>query len=971
MKKIFRFVSAVSLIASFFACQKELEQDVKEEPVVEGVEINIITDGNIDPGLKTSVVDGEIPSVKWLSSDQLTIYEIVDDAVNATTTSTSTTLSEGDFVANFKATIPGADPSGTSYKYAAVYPATAVDKGNDFYRLTMPATQNLNDNNFSSDSDILISNVFDHGDSRVASDENINFSFRRVGTAVKLTLKGITADEKIKKVIITAPHYIAGRVKYVRETSSLVTDSWHYGSEHQNTITLNVDDLTATGTDVLWFRVLAAEKWASGEGLSIEVETDKANYYRNGRDGSHAVITLGKDIEFVDGGLTAFGVALGAYRVEKPVATNYTLVDSASSIVDGAEYIITNAAGDNAAAAFSSTYFGQTSVTADANVISITSEPVTVFTLEDAGSGKFYIKTDDDDYIGNPSKGSLTKGAKGADTYKWTVTEDDITNVGASTFQIMYNSGASRFSAYAGTMGAIKLYVNPVSLLPLGISFGDASYEFTVGSGEYLAFTGQAVTKTGGVSDERVVTYSIGSDASSIITSINSSTGAVVLSGNTGTATIKATVGGTDGVYKAGSTSYTITVNPESTYVSSITAAGDYNIKNLTVMAVNGRSIIAEDATGAVLIYAASAGHGIVVNDVITVNGSVISYHQVWEFSSPTITKTGTTTAIYPSPVTYDDAKFTSYSSSPVIEYATTTGVASSSGRSVTSDGGKVYNVYGDLSSVDGKLVIITGFVFGYNSSKVDFMLVGAPAIHPSVPSLVTDPANDSTIEWDDDEYGDGKAETITVTLNGLASGYTTEWTDSENAWSVNDDGNGTITVYPKAANGSTTTDKTLTITITHDDDALLTSTITLKQNKQGGGDVIVLSEEFDNNQTTDSNSAISTSTFSNFSGATSKAFKSQYGGIKFGNSSNAGYITSKSLDLSKAFTVSFTARKYGNDTGTIQVTVGGVTKSITPTSDDAPYSIDFDAATSTSTVKIGTSSKRGYIDNVVITRHD
>lgn len=143
------------------------------------------------------------------------------------------------------------------------------------------------------------------------------------------------------------------------------------------------------------------------------------------------------------------------------------------------------------------------------------------------------------------------------------------------------------------------------------------------------------------------------------------------------------------------------------------------------------------------------------------------------------------------------------------------------------------------------------------------------------------------------------------------------------------------------------------------------------------GGDagVVVLSEQFDNSTTSDSSTAISTSKFPNFSGATSKAYTSQYGGIKLGSSSAVGYITSKSLDLSSAFTVQIDACKYGSDTGNINVTVGDVTKTITNSELGAAgsfktFTLSFDAATANSTVKIATSSKRAYIDNVVITRN-
>ena len=140
-------------------------------------------------------------------------------------------------------------------------------------------------------------------------------------------------------------------------------------------------------------------------------------------------------------------------------------------------------------------------------------------------------------------------------------------------------------------------------------------------------------------------------------------------------------------------------------------------------------------------------------------------------------------------------------------------------------------------------------------------------------------------------------------------------------------------------------------------------------------GSVVVLSEQFDNSTTSDSTSEINTSKFPNFSGATSKAYTSKYGGIKLGSSSAVGYITSKSLDLSSTFTVQIDACKYSSDTGNIVVTVGSQTQTISNSQLGAAgsfktFTLTFDAATSSSTVKIATSSKRAYIDNVVITKN-
>lgn len=143
-----------------------------------------------------------------------------------------------------------------------------------------------------------------------------------------------------------------------------------------------------------------------------------------------------------------------------------------------------------------------------------------------------------------------------------------------------------------------------------------------------------------------------------------------------------------------------------------------------------------------------------------------------------------------------------------------------------------------------------------------------------------------------------------------------------------------------------------------------------------GGGEV--LNEEFDNNSTNDSSTPITSSTFSNFSGSTSSAYKSQYGGIKLGTKDNTGHITSKALDLSSAFTVSLDARYFssGSDNADINIIVDwGETNEVTRTishneltSSFTNFSFDFAAATSSSTIRIETFTKRAYIDNVIVT---
>ena len=153
--------------------------------------------------------------------------------------------------------------------------------------------------------------------------------------------------------------------------------------------------------------------------------------------------------------------------------------------------------------------------------------------------------------------------------------------------------------------------------------------------------------------------------------------------------------------------------------------------------------------------------------------------------------------------------------------------------------------------------------------------------------------------------------------------------------------------------------------------------TIQVKLTQTAAGVTVsyLIDEEFDNSVKSDQSGAISTSTFANFSGSTTKAYKSKYGGIKLGSSSAVGYITSKSLDLSKPFTVTIDACKYSSDTGDLKIVVGSVTKTIKNSelgADGSPktFTVEFEAASASSTIKI-TSAKaskgRVYIDNVKV----
>ena len=306
MKRSFGILaSAIAAVAMLGACQKEQvnsQDNGSEQKVAELFGTFTVKADYTEPvaeaSTKTALVDGDNPYAKWLPTDKINMWEFVDGTENACfqTAQDGTHLGDNDKSATFDISLGRTDPEGSTYCYTAIYPESAVTKNGETYSFEIPATQTLVDGNLAANADILIGKPVIQG-SRISSGSSINVQFKRPGTAVKLTLKDITAGDLISSVKITAPEgqKIAGRCK-IDLTTGEVSDKAYEGGT--NEITLNCGNATATGNDVFYFRCLDGT-WASGSRVSIEVETGVALYTKT--------VSLPKDYVFADGGLTKFG----------------------------------------------------------------------------------------------------------------------------------------------------------------------------------------------------------------------------------------------------------------------------------------------------------------------------------------------------------------------------------------------------------------------------------------------------------------------------------------------------------------------------------------------------------------------------------------------------------------------------------------------------------------------------------------
>ena len=302
------FICVAAAAATLFSCAKESNLKIGDKAPVKGIKVNVIAGDDLS---KTYVEDGEIPVVKWSDGDMVAVLESMDGTFMGLAQSDPAVIDAGK--ASFATSLSWEAEGGSSYKYAAVYPAQAAVNYNDEYLLYLPEIQKLQGNNFADDADVLFSTVVDNGGARLADGSDVQFAFRRLGTVVRMTLNGIPAGENILRIKMTSPTYLAGSISYDPVTSS-VDPMTAFDIAGSTTITL-YSDIVATGSDVIWFRVLAGRDLGeSGDWLDFEVITDKGIYNKS--------VDPCPELMFVDGGLTKFSVDLSGLAVE-PLSAPY------------------------------------------------------------------------------------------------------------------------------------------------------------------------------------------------------------------------------------------------------------------------------------------------------------------------------------------------------------------------------------------------------------------------------------------------------------------------------------------------------------------------------------------------------------------------------------------------------------------------------------------------------------------------
>ena len=109
------------------------------------------------------------------------------------------------------------------------------------------------------------------------------------------------------------------------------------------------------------------------------------------------------------------------------------------------------------------------------------------------------------------------------------------------------------------------------------------------------------------------------------------------------------------------------------------------------------------------------------------------------------------------------------------------------------------------------------------------------------------------------------------------------------------------------------------------------------------------------------------------FAGGTSNAY-TKGGCLKLGTGSATGSMTASNLSLNGNATLTFYLKKYGTDTGNLNVTVTGATAdvtSFTPSSEWTLCTVNLTNITGAVTITLVTSSKRAYLDEIKVLTAD
>lgn len=463
MKNFYKSLLAVATLAmAFTSCSKDEVSESPSEP--RKVVITVTTDGELEksPASRTEY-DEATNQMNWSATGEaLEVIELINNTFTHATT-TSYTLTGR--VANFQVAFTE-NTTAESFIYSAVYPATSFadqKSGNtDCYRVNLPNEQTPSLTSFDANADLLVSMPVTKTLQPSEGGEALQFRFQRIASVGKMTLKGITAGEKIAKVEFTPSQgkTLAGYTLVDLKTGAVS----EIGYFSRGALVLNLGDREATGEDVVWFTTLPVT-FAEGDSFTVKVTTDKATYEKTA-----ASFTAEKPLVFASGGVTKFGIK-DMTRTENMV-DEYVLLTNVADLAEGDQIIIASAGTAGAAKAISTTQNSNNRKATDVTIVDgpkITDIATDIQILEvqtGTAENSFAFYTGEAGYLyaasstSNHLKTQTTLDANGS--WVITVTPDGkATIIGQGDMtrnSLRYNTSSSIFSCYASGQADVYIY---------------------------------------------------------------------------------------------------------------------------------------------------------------------------------------------------------------------------------------------------------------------------------------------------------------------------------------------------------------------------------------------------------------------------------------------------------------------------------------------------------------------------------
>jgi CotH protein. len=306
---------AVAILAS---CQRERVPDsIEPEAGPHKVSVTAVQGGD---GTRTTISHNDAESryeFHWDAGDQIDLLEAVPSASgDVVAVYASEPLMEPCDVATFSTSFGPREVEG-ELLYMASYPSGALqsegalwdtEKGSFLLPLSIPGVQYPKADSFDASADLLVSNEV----VLMERPDELDLSFTRLGTILKLTLTGLEAGTLVKGGSVSLGYACQGSVVYDASTAGATYPdgndgiAFHYTWEDAGTGKPAGTPLVAdaSGKAIVWLRLRPG---VADRNIHVEVEaTVSGEDVQYSRDIN--LMTRGKSVTFKEGGLTTLSV---------------------------------------------------------------------------------------------------------------------------------------------------------------------------------------------------------------------------------------------------------------------------------------------------------------------------------------------------------------------------------------------------------------------------------------------------------------------------------------------------------------------------------------------------------------------------------------------------------------------------------------------------------------------------------------